>query len=170
MLLESLQGIFRRDLGAARRELEAYPDEILIWAAVPGLPNSAGVLVRHVTGNLQHYLGAVLGNTGYRRDREAEFGAPPWPRSRLVAELAATEAVVARTLGALALDRLPTRYPQPVAERELGTVDFLVHLAVHCGFHLGQLDYRRRAATGSGTSIGPMGITALASARAVPPG
>jgi hypothetical protein len=167
MLPQSLIGIFRRDLGALRRELEAYPDEEWIWVRPPGHPNSAGVLSRHLAGNLQHFIGAVLGGSGYRRDRDAEFQAPPWARSRLLEELTRTERVVITTLEHLGEEQLSSPYPQKVGERELGTTDFLVHLAVHCGFHLGQVDYHRRTVTGSETSIAPMGITTLATAREV---
>jgi len=169
MVLESLAAILHRDLATAAREVEAYPDETGIWAPVPGLPNTGGVLVRHVSGNLQHFVGAVLGATGYRRDRDAEFGAPPWPRARLLAELETTSRVVAGTLPSLALQRLQAPYPQPVAQQTLTTLDFLIHLAVHCGFHLGQLDYHRRAVSGASISVAPMSIPALASARAAAP-
>lgn len=166
MLSQSLLALLRRDLGAARRELEAYSNEALIWAPVPGIPNSAGVLTRHIAGNLQHYVGSVLGGSGYVRDRGAEFTAPPWPRDRLIAELRATEDVVAGVLPSLTPERLAGRYPEPVADYQLETGDFLSHLAVHCGFHLGQMGYHRRAVTGDRTSIGPMGVAALASAQA----
>jgi DinB superfamily len=165
MLSQSLLHLLRRELGAARRELEAYTDEALIWAPVPGLPNSAGILTRHIAGNLQHYVGTVLGGSGYLRDREAEFNAPPWPRERLIAELRSTEDSLTRVLPSLTPEQLAGRYPEPVAQHQLGTADFLIHLAVHCGFHLGQIDAHRRAATGDRTSIAPMAIPALASAR-----
>jgi hypothetical protein len=167
MLAQSLIGIFTRDLGALRRELEAYPDEEGIWLRPTGHPNSAGVLARHLAGNLQPYIGAVLGGSGYRRDREAEFQARPWSRARLLAELAQTERVVLTTLEHLTAEQLAARYPEAVGQRELGTADFLVHLAVHCGFHLGQVDYHRRTVTGAETSITPMGVVALATAREV---
>jgi hypothetical protein len=166
MLSQTLLALLRRDLEAVRRELEAYADEAVIWAPVPGIPNSAGVLTRHIAGNLQHYVGAVLGGSGYVRDRDAEFNAPPWPRYRLIAELRATEEAVASVLPSLTPEQLAGPYPEPVAEYQLETGDFLSHLAVHCGFHLGQIGYHRRAATGDRTSIGPMGVAALASARA----
>lgn len=168
MLPQSLVHLLRRELGAARRELQAYSDETVIWAPVPGIPTSAGVLTRHIAGNLQHYVGAVLGGSGYVRDREAEFGDPPWPRSRLIAELRSTEDTVTRVLPSLTQEQLAGRYPEPVARHALETADFLIHLAVHCGFHLGQIGYHRRAATGDKTSIGPMAIPALASARPTP--
>src|SRR5262245_9241746 len=41
--------------------------------------NSVGHLILHLTGNLNHFVGAKLGGTGYVRDREREFTetAPP---------------------------------------------------------------------------------------------
>jgi Protein of unknown function (DUF664) len=170
MIVDSLVGIFHRDLTAVRREIESYPDEATVWAAVPGLPNSGGILVRHLCGNLQHFVGTVLGATSYRRDREAEFAAPAWPRSRLISECRVTEETIAATLATLSPDRLGAPYPAAVANHHLRTTDFLIHLAVHCGFHLGQLDYHRRAVTEQATSVGPMAIAALASAREPLPG
>jgi hypothetical protein len=38
-----------------------------------GISNSAGNLCLHLIGNLNHFIGATLGNTGYVRNREQEF-------------------------------------------------------------------------------------------------
>src|SRR5262245_4710442 len=50
-----------------------------LWrkAVEPG--NSAGHLILHLTGNLNHFVGAQLGKSGYVRDREREFteASPP---------------------------------------------------------------------------------------------
>ncbi len=35
--------------------------------------NSVGHLAQHLTGNLNHFVGAQLGQTGYVRDRDREF-------------------------------------------------------------------------------------------------
>jgi hypothetical protein len=169
MLTETLCALFRRDLDGLRHELQAYPDEASVWQAVPGLTNSSGVLVRHLCGNLQHFVGTVLGATGYVRDREGEFGAPPWERRRLLAEIDATERAVLETLPRLTVAQLAGTYPQSLNSLQLETADFLVHLAVHLGFHLGQVGYHRRAATGSATSVGPVSLAKLASARRLDP-
>lgn len=168
MLIRSLATILLRDLGAVRREVEGYPEEALLWAAVPGMSNTGGVLVRHLCGNLQHFIGTVLGGTSYRRDRDAEFLAPPSPRVKLLEEITATEATVAQVLAGLPAQRLEADYPVPVAGQMLGTLDFLLHLSTHCAFHLGQIDYHRRAVTRVAASIGPMSIPELATARAAP--
>jgi uncharacterized damage-inducible protein DinB len=165
MLRESLAALFRRDLAALQRELDAYPDEESIWRTVPGLSNSGGVLVRHVCGNLRHFVGGQLGGTGYQRNREAEFHDPPWARERLAREVVATVEAVQATLQGLEKARLEARFPQAVAAFEFGTADLLLHLATHLAFHLGQVDYHRRAVTGDPASVGPMALGALASAR-----
>ncbi len=72
-LTSHLAAILARDLAALRREIEAYPDDALPWREVPGLTNPGGTLALHVAGNLQHYVGHVLGGSGYVRDRPAEF-------------------------------------------------------------------------------------------------
>jgi hypothetical protein len=169
MVTPSLAAILRRDLEAVRREVEGYPDEALLWTRVPGMPNTGGVLVRHLCGNLQHFIGTVLGGTPYRRDRDAEFLALPSPRGTLLEELSATQTAVAATLARLPEQWLEADYPAPVGGQRLGTLDFLLHLSAHCAFHLGQIDYHRRAVTGLTSSVAPMAISSLATARVAPP-
>jgi hypothetical protein len=70
---EQLRAVMVRDLRAAAREVEAYGSDAALWRAVPGVSNSGGMLALHLAGNLRHFIGAVLGGTGYVRDREAEF-------------------------------------------------------------------------------------------------
>jgi hypothetical protein len=165
MLSATLAAVVTRELDALRRELEAYPDEASIWRVAPGVANSGGVLTRHLCGNLQHYLGAVLGGSGYRRDRESEFKAPPVPRAALLAEIATTEGAARRALEGLAPARLDTPFPEPVAGLTFQTGDLLVHIVVHLGFHLGQVDAHRRLLTSATQTIEPMSLNALASAR-----
>jgi hypothetical protein len=66
--------LFRRDLDALAREVALFPDDEALWRKVPGIANAGGNLALHVAGNLRHFVGAMLGDTGYMRDREAEFG------------------------------------------------------------------------------------------------
>jgi Protein of unknown function (DUF664) len=161
---QDLAALLDRDLRAVRRELEAYPDERAIWRQVPGLANSGGTLALHLAGNLQHYIGAVLGATGYVRNRDAEFGRRDVPRAELIAEVERARAAVRA-----GLERAPAMleqdFPEPVAERRLRTLDYLVHLCTHFAYHLGQLDSHRRIVTGSSEGVGAVRPTELASAR-----
>ena len=100
MLQTTIRTILTRELYALRRGVEAYPDDASLWRAVPGIANVGGTLVLHLCGNLQHFIGAVLGGSGYRRDREAEFSRREVSRAVLIAEIDAAIAAVARGLDA----------------------------------------------------------------------
>jgi uncharacterized damage-inducible protein DinB len=143
-----------RELRALRRSVEAYPDDASLWAHPNGIPNPGGTLALHIAGNLQHFIGALLGNTGYRRDRDAEFAKRGVPRAAILAEISAAESAVERGLAALTESALAEPYPQQVAGRTMSTFDFVAHLVAHTAYHLGQLDYHRRIVTGDATSVG----------------
>lgn len=149
MLPTTLKVVLTRELRAFQRELDAYPDDASVWRPVPGLPNSGGTLALHVAGNLRHFLGAILGHDGYKRDRDAEFARRDVPRSELRAGIDAAIASVEQTLESLSDATLAAPYPEPIAKRSVSTDVFLVHLATHLAYHLGQLDYHRRAVTGN---------------------
>src|SRR4051794_27548640 len=105
-LAAGVAAILDRDLRTLRRELEAYPEERLIWQEVPGLPNTAGTLALHLTGNLQHYIGARWGETGYVRNRDAEFSRRGVPRTELLAEVERARAAVAAALPRVSAEAL----------------------------------------------------------------
>jgi hypothetical protein len=153
--------LLTRDLSAFSRELELFEDEALIWATAPGVSNSAGTLTLHVCGNLQHYVGAVLGNTGYARDRDLEFSARDIPRPLLQANLARTTEVVRTVLADLPNPGLMADYPDILGGPRLPTGLFLLHLATHLAYHLGQAGYLRRVLTGTNKSSGAISMQAL---------
>ncbi len=161
MLRSAVQAILKRDLAAVRRSVEAYPDDASIWEERPGLPNVGGTLVLHLAGNLQHFVGAALGKSGYKRDRDAEFSARGVPRSVMLAELDATDRAIDRSLAALPDDALAAPFPLEVAGRSYATGDFLLHLTTHLAYHLGQLDYHRRAVTRDARSINAVAVGEL---------
>lgn len=154
MVRSTVRAMLLRELAGVRRTVEAYPDDASVWATMPGLPNAGGTLVLHLAGNLQHYLGAVLGHSGYQRDRGAEFSRRDVPRPLLLAELDAAKRAIERGIDSTSDDALATPYPELIAGRTVLTGDFLLHLATHLAYHLGQLDYHRRAVTGDQRSIG----------------
>lgn len=165
MVVSTVAAIVDRELRAAGRELEAYPDERQVWQTVPGMANSAGTLALHLAGNLQHYLGARLGDTGYVRDRPAEFARRDVPRAELLAELERARSVVASVLARLRDEDLPAQFPEIIGEVRVDTEEYLVHLLVHLAYHLGQIDSHRRVVTGNVTGIGAVRPAELGSAR-----
>jgi hypothetical protein len=162
MTNEWIRLLITRELSSFSRELELFPDESLIWATVPGIANSAGTLTLHVCGNLQHYVGAVLGNTGYVRDRPLEFSARDLPRSVLRENLAKTSEVVGTVLANVTEESLRADYPYGLGVPRMPTGLFLFHLSGHLAFHLGQAGYLRRALTGASESSGALPMQALA--------
>ncbi|HBL29664.1 MAG TPA: DinB superfamily protein [Acidobacteria bacterium] len=160
-----LQHQLLRELRTLRRELEAYPDERLLWALPPGCPNSAGTLVLHLAGNLRHYIGAHLGGTDYVRNRPEEFAARDVPRAALLDQLGEAEAAIASALPRVSEEQMAAEFPEAIRDIHLRTDDFLVHLAVHLGYHLGQIDYHRRLVTGDRKGADALHPGEMATAR-----
>jgi hypothetical protein len=79
----------------------------------------------------------------------------------LDAGLAQAMDAVRETLDALAPERLAESYPLEVGGVRPATGMFLVHLATHLAYHLGQVDYHRRLVTGEGTTVGAQSLPAL---------
>ena len=139
-----LSALLVRDIDTFIREIELFPDDETVWKTMPGVANSAGTLALHCAGNLQHFVGGLLGGSGYVRDRAREFSQRKGTRAELVAELGRAREAVARSLARLSESTLELEFPEAVGGVTLGTRRFLLHLAVHLGFHLGQVDYLRR--------------------------
>src|SRR3954470_10275575 len=165
MLLQSLRTVIPRDLRALIREVEAYADDETLWRAMPGVANAGGTLALHLTGNLRHFIGARLGRGSYVRDREAEFARRAMSRKELVAQVNATISEIERTFDGLEDARLATVFPDKVAGHALDTDVFLVHIASHLGYHLGQIDYHRRLTTSDGRTVDAMSIPELPGPR-----
>lgn len=153
--------VMTRELKALKREIAAYPADADLWRAAPGIANPGGTLALHLTGNLQYFVGAVLGGSGYVRNRDAEFNRRDVPRAELLAEIDRALAAVAAGLGRVSDADLAQPYPQAVGGVTPTTGAFLAHLATHLGYHLGQVDYHRRLVTGQGTTVGALPVGAL---------
>ena len=156
-----LIALLTRELDGFKRELGLLPDDDSLWKTVPGITNPVGNLALHVAGGLQYLIGAVLGHTGYVRDREAEFGRRSGTRSDVIAELDRALAVVRDVLPQLSENTLAAEFPEPVLGVRFQTGRFLLHLCAHAAFHLGQAGYLRRAMTGDSRSSGPLPLAPL---------
>jgi len=164
-LLRSVATILDRDLRTLRREVEAYPNDRALWQEVPGISNVAGTLTLHLAGNLQHYIGARMGQTGYVRDRAAEFARRDVPRPELLSQIEAARAAVKAALSRAPEPDLTAEYPETVGGSKVSTGDYLVHLTTHFAYHLGQIDYHRRVVTGKAFAVDAIRPSELSSAR-----
>jgi uncharacterized damage-inducible protein DinB len=163
MISESIRTIFQRELRALRREIEAYPNEKDIWAVPEGIGNSAGTLSLHLAGNLQHYLGARLGGTGYIRDRDAEFSRRNVSRTEILDQLEAANVAISRAFERVNDSDLTMAYPEKISGSTLTNGEWLVHLVAHMGYHLGQIDYHRRLVTGDPRTVDVISVRELPS-------
>lgn len=144
ILIDSVQKLMLRDLAKLRQEISAYPSDDKLWIITGDIKNPAGNLCLHLCGNLQHYIGGVLGKSGYVRNRDAEFSIRGLPKATLMAEIDTTVAQVEQALNKLDAASLNQLYPEDVFNRPMTTGYFLIHLAGHLNYHLGQVNYHRR--------------------------
>jgi len=144
MLRKILVELYERDLGKLQEEIAQYSDEADLWKTSEGISNSAGNLCLHLNGNLKHFFGAVLGNNGYVRDRDAEFANKNVSKTDMLADIDATRNVVMSTLAELTEEDFAKPYPIEVFGQPMTTGYFLTHLTTHFNYHLGQINYHRR--------------------------
>lgn len=140
--MEHISSLFERDLQRLYDELEQMPEDIL-WEHRQGVKNSCGVLAQHITGNLDHFIGAVLGKTGYRRDREREFMNTGVPKKTLMEKVDQTREMTVRVLSELNDDELSASENSSFP-KDYTPYQFIVHLYGHLNYHLGQFNYLRR--------------------------
>ncbi len=143
-LQTTLYRLFERDLTRLKVELNLYSDEQIIWQTTGQISNTAGNLTLHLLGNLNTYIGAVLGGTEYVRDRPAEFSLKNIPRESLLEQIDALLIILKTTLSELPDTVLEEEYPLLVFEEKTSTEYLLVHLTTHLTYHLGQINYHRR--------------------------
>jgi hypothetical protein len=160
-LRDDIRRLMTRELESFAREVELFPDDDTLWRTVPGVANSAGNLALHVCGNLKHFVGAVLGGSGYVRDREAEFKVRSGRREDVARQVRETAEVVSTVLPHLPEKALEAPYPEAHEGIRLRCDRFLLHLSVHLAFHLGQAGYLRRALTGDVRTSGALSLRAL---------
>ncbi len=123
----------------AVREIVEPLSEGDLWRKPIEPGNSVGHLILHLTGNLNHFVGAQLGATGYVRERGREFTeAHPPAKAAALAGLDAAVATFARVVAGLSAERLAGPHP----EVRFGTVlEALLHLTMHFALHRGQMSY-----------------------------
>ena len=136
--------LFQRDLEKLKSEITAYKDVNKMWEVSKEISNSAGNLCLHICGNLQHFIGATLGNSGYKRNRNAEFENKNVPVEEMQKEIDETIIIIKKTLNELDVNKLEEIYPINVFGKEMTTGFFLAHLTTHLNYHLGQINYHRR--------------------------
>src|SRR6516162_5109623 len=101
------------------KEIAQGLSEEQLWKKPIDPGNSVGHLILHLTGNLNHFVGAQLGKTGYVRDREKEFTDEHHPaKAELLAGLDGAVATFRQVVAILETEELEAPHP----EQRFGTV------------------------------------------------
>ena len=143
-MIEILKKIYQSDLDKLKTEITSYRKEENLWKISGDIKNTAGNLCLHLCGNLQHFIGAVLGNSGYVRKRDEEFSKKNVPIRELVTEIELTIEILKKTFAEMKEDDPQKIYPINVFGYEMTTEYLLTHMATHFSYHLGQINYHRR--------------------------
>ncbi|HET6528313.1 MAG TPA: DUF1572 family protein [Balneolaceae bacterium] len=139
---EQMKAFYVRDLNQLADEIQEVQDDLL-WETYPGITNSCGVLAQHMTGNLNHYIGTGMGDTGYERDREREFTNTGISKAELIESINETSVVIEETLDKMKAEQLDEPFPL-YSSQEFTVGQMLIHLHGHFNYHLGQVNYLRR--------------------------
>ena len=143
-LNQTIRTLFERDIKKVKTEIESYKSEENLWKVEGKVLNSAGNLCLHLIGNLNHFIGAGIGKTGYIRQRELEFSQKNVPKEELLSKLEEVIKVVDTSIKSLSEEELFTETTVPKFEEKQTTAFLLLHLHAHLNYHLGQINYHRR--------------------------
>ena len=147
-LKQDLRALYRRDLDRLIENIIETPEEEL-WRAPEGVSNSCGVLVQHMVGNLNHFIGQGIGKTGYVRERDREFASSDTSKEELVKMVEDLKLTLDEVLDSIEDGNLDEDYPMDTPF-EFSAGGVLVHLYGHLNYHLGQVNYLRRILSKNG--------------------
>ena len=149
MLKETLIQIYENDLNRVIAEVEKYKSDEDLWREDERIPNSAGNLALHLIGNIKHFFGTNLGNTGYIRERDLEFSDKNVSRSEIVKGLKEASEVLKTSLSNLSDEDFNGDYPEELYGGVQKTSVIAVYMLSHLNYHLGQINYHRRLLSNS---------------------
>ena len=134
-------------------EIERYADRVIelieslsedqLWSKGCGIPNSIGTLARHLTGNLNHYLGTGILKNGYVRERDKEFTETGLSKAQVLSDLRDAVNVAKEAVGAIDETQIDKPYHSPCGQKYESLAYHIVRLATHLALHCGQADYAK---------------------------
>ena len=137
--------LFDRELERLQAVVAAYPDDESLWVVSGNIVNPGGTLALHSAGCVNHYIGSLLGGSGYKRDRESEFETRDTPKNEIIRGIRGARSAVADALAKIGDFRLREEMRGLPERYEGETVSWmLIHLLGHLQYHTGQLNYHRR--------------------------
>jgi len=138
---------YQKYLDNLKKEIAQYQNDSDLWKLTGDLKNTPGNLALHLCGNLKHNIGSVIGKNGYVRNRDLEFSKKNISKQDLLAEIESTTVIVIPILEDLTGERLAEEFPEASHGENQTVYDALIRLALHLGYHVGQINYHRRILT-----------------------
>ena len=144
MLKESLIFVYERDLQKVIEEIRLYKNEADLWHLEHGITNSGGNLALHLIGNINHFFGAILGGSDYKRERDLEFSQKEISQSEIIEKLKLSIDMLKKSLDNLSDEDFNADFPQEFSGETHKTIFVVLYMLSHLNNHLGQINYHRR--------------------------
>ncbi|MBK8381274.1 MAG: DUF1572 family protein [Ignavibacteria bacterium] len=142
--MNSFKQLYLNFLNSLKDEISLYKDPENIWLLSGSISNTPGNLCLHICGNLNHFFGAVIGNTGYIRERDQEFSKRNLSREELFGAIDETKIMIGKIFDDLTQDDINKIYPINKFGENVTYGFIFSRLVSHLSYHLGQINYHRR--------------------------
>jgi len=117
-------------------------DEQQFWTNPFAYGNSFGHLVLHLSGNLKFYMGTVLLDTGYIRDRNLEFTDPnPPTKAEALAMFDEAVDIAIQAVNAQSAEQWQLSYEVAGMPEGMNRFDAVMQCTAHIFHHAGQMIY-----------------------------
>jgi uncharacterized damage-inducible protein DinB len=147
-LVSSTLAAYYEEVGNRVHEWVAPLSTEQIWARPYAYGNSVGHLLLHLTGNLNHYIGAQIARTGYVRNRPLEFiDSSKHPKEKVLADFDRAIDMVAATIRKQSAGDLAAPYADPTEPHSQTRFAVFLRMAAHAYHHVGQIIYLSRELT-----------------------
>jgi uncharacterized damage-inducible protein DinB len=144
MITTVLIDLYTREIDKLKNEILAFESDELLWRTPDPQITAAGNHCLYIAGTLQHFIGNMIGDSGYIRNKEAEMKARNVSRERLLEEIDNMKQVVVDTLEQVSKTELQKQFPTNEFPEPVTTEFYLIHLLKNLGFHLGQVSLLRQ--------------------------
>ncbi|MBK6537108.1 MAG: DUF1572 family protein [Ignavibacteria bacterium] len=142
--MNSFKQLYLNFLNSLKDEISLYKDPEKIWLLSGSISNTPGNLCLHICGNLNHFFGTVIGNTGYIRERDQEFSKRNLSREELFGAIDETKIMIGKIFDDLTQDDFNKIYPINKFGENVTYGFIFSRLVSHLSYHLGQINYHRR--------------------------
>ena len=128
-------------LAGAACDLAAPLNDEQFWTKPFPFGNSFGHLILHLTGNLNHYIGAGIAGTDYLRDRPREFAETARPtKQEVMKKFNVAVEMVLRTIRSQSASDWSAQYVAEGADAK-NRFEMVLQCATHLHHHIGQMMY-----------------------------